>query len=101
MRVDHFQSGSYTARPIVTPPSVIFSNRAFSKEITSSGVSNRFRITCGIEISSEGFRPARRAAIDLEIRTVDVPGLIRGKESHDISDLVRLRIPTMMCLLQS
>src|ERR1700730_13133346 len=35
---------------MVTPPSVIFSNRPFSKEIISSGTSNRFRITCSINI---------------------------------------------------
>ena len=29
----------------------------------------------------------REATIDLEVRTIDVTGLVRGKERHDIGDL--------------
>src|SRR5579885_1580607 len=42
---DHFQPGSYVARPIVMPLRCISSNLPLGKVRTSSGFSKRFRIT--------------------------------------------------------
>ena len=42
---DHFQPGSYVARPMVIPPMRTSSNRPFTIFRTSSGWANRFRTT--------------------------------------------------------
>ena len=42
---DHFHPGWYVARPIVIPPRPMVSNFPFSNSITSSGCSNRLRMT--------------------------------------------------------
>src|SRR5215469_16817498 len=63
---DHFQPGSYVARPIVIPPMLTTSNLPFSNTRVSSGFSNRLRIT-SIMIAWAPHPYGRRLAIGWEL----------------------------------
>ena len=73
---DHFQPGAYVARPIVIPPTLTTSNRPRDISRTSSGSSNRLRITSAIIASSEN-NPGSAERNERALETVEMRGARR------------------------
>src|SRR5579885_1987172 len=92
--VDHFQPGSYVARPSVIPLMRTISNLPFSNVRISSGESNRFRITSSI--ASAPLPPFRAASVvrwmSLPPKKMRRPPPIRRSKPDFLCASVRLRI---------